>query len=159
MGSNVHVVQDQVISSEGVIRFSVFLKRLRAWCKAHEYRVIYEDSYEESEKAGLKSLKIKWHVDKKIDDYHKYVYKFEIMLDDYQDGHVDGVKVEKGKFSFKVNADMELDYDDKWSNAPWQRFWRGVVDRFVRSEKEDRFISVMRAEVDDMQSMVRAFLG
>ncbi len=157
--AKVHVVDKFVVSYTGVVEFSKLLKVIRKWCKTYGYSPIFEDSYDKKEKKGLKSVKIKWKFDRKVDDYHKYIYKVTLEMKDYREGEVKGKKVEEGELKVTIKADCASDVDGKWGDSPWKLFSRGVVDKFIRSERKSKVEGKLRVEAEDLRDSIKKFLG
>ena len=152
------IVKDLEFSYEGVFDFKELLSVIREYLKRHDYD-IDEKLYNTSVKDDLKSTKIKWNADRKVDDYNKCVVKLTVDLGDYKEGYVDGAKVADGKLKVTFNAEVERDYGEKWKKNPTKRFIRAVYEKYVTEAKQSKIDGNLKNLIDGLKKEIKQYLG
>ncbi len=151
------IIKDLELSYQGVFDFKQLVAMLKQFFKRYNYDIT-EKAYEEKPKGDLKNTVIKWDTDRKLDDYNKAVVKVEMNLSDYKEGYVDGSKIVDGNFKFKINAEMERDYDDKWQKSAYKKFFRAVYEKFVTGEKQKSVDNSVKDLVENLKKEVKQYL-
>ena len=150
------IVKDLDLVYEGVFDFKEFISFLKDYFKRNDYD-IDEKLYDTKIKNGLKSTKIKWECDRKLDDYNKALAKLSIELIDYKEGYVDGIKVVDGKIKLGFNGDLERDYDAKWKVTPKKRFIRAIYDKYVKTEKQSTVEGNLKSLIENLLKEVKQY--
>ncbi len=132
---------------EGVFDFNELLSLIKDFLKSYNYDIT-EKRFTTKRKDNLKTINIRWSIDKKLDDYNKAVVDFRINLTDFKEMYVDDKKVVEGNLQVIALGIMARDYGEQWKTAPSKRFIRAVYDKYVAKPKlkkiDDSFINMVK---------------
>lgn len=150
------IINDLEFNYEGVLNFKDFLKFVKDFFKSYNYD--FNEKTYGTRGSDLKTTKMKWIFEKKIDDYNNAKITLKIGLTDYKEGYVDGEKVADGKLGIKIRGEMERDYQEKWKKAPAKKFLRGVYDKYISSGKQSKVDNKVKDMVDHLIKDVKQYL-
>lgn len=150
------IVSDLEFAYEGVFDFKEFLSYLKGFFKRYDYD-LDEKVYNLKVKEGLKTTKIKWATEKKLDDYNKSKIKVKINLADYKESYVDGTKLADGNLKIEIEAEIEKDYEDQWKTAPPKKLMRGIYEKYIASAKQNKTNSLVKSTVDDLMKEIKQY--
>jgi hypothetical protein len=160
MGESSNVV-DQTIKKKGYFGFSSLYEFCFNWFKDQGYK-LSEDEYMEKEDGGAKEIKIKWTIKKKVSDYfqNKVVLKWHILQ--LKDAEIErGGKMEKtnkGDLKIVVTADLVSDYAGRWEDRPFNKFIRGLYDKYIIKTTADEYEDRLEDKAKKFISDAKAFL-
>ena len=152
----------QVIKHKGVFSFKELYDFCYQWLDDERY-FISEDIYTEKVESIGKQLIIEWTAQKKVTDYFKNIIKIKwhiIGLNDVEaERNGKKVKSNNGELKLTIAADLEKDYEEKWSGRPFNKFLRAIYDKYIirttTEEYEDRLIG----KADTFFKEVKSFLN
>lgn len=154
------IVKDLSVSYSGVFNLKEFYKYIKRWFKDDgRYQDINEKLYEEDRRGDLKITNIKIEAKKRVDDYTKFVIKTTINASDYEDVTVKGKDMQKGDLKVKFNAEIEKDYEERWVEKPFRKFFRGLYDKFMIGFKVDALTKELTDEAYDLYNEVKKYLN
>ena len=136
---------------QGSFNFSELLEIMKDWFDRDRYKY---DFIEKAHKETPKTLVIKWANERKVDDYHKFIIKVAIKLEDKTPAKKGNINA---TFKIKIDGIIVRDYDDKWSNSVWKLFTRAVVDKFIESEKGEKIAKQLKKEVNSFLNTVKRY--
>ncbi len=151
------VVRELEFVYEGVFDFKELLSIIKEFVKRYKYD-LNEKGYETKGKGEVKTTKLRWEFERKLDDYNKAVVKLKIELADYKEGHVESVKVVDGKLKIEFNADIIRDYNENWKVAPAKKFFRALFDKYVMEIKQKKVDDSVIDLVDSLRSEIKRYL-
>lgn len=132
------------------------------WLKNEGYSTV-EKSYEEKISGSAKEIKVEWNTSKELTDYFKsaLTIKWEILGMTDVEVEVDGKREKMNKFAeLKIEASgtLERDYNSKWESSPFNKFLRGVYNKYViherNKENEETIIGVVQKFKEEMKAFL-----
>lgn len=151
-----YVLRGVKISQEAVIDLDDLYKVMYAFFDRHGYDWLEKD-YKEKKSGKNRVLEIVWWVERKVDDYTKFIMELTMGVDGKE------IKVKKGrrydgKISLKLYAYLENDYENAWTKSGVSRFVREVYDKFIIRGHFSRLEGELKDESDSFLNEVKAFL-
>ncbi len=150
------IINDLEFNYEGVLNFKDFLKFVKDFFKSYNYD--FNEKIYGTRGSDLKTTKMKWVLEKYIDDYNNAKITIKIGLSDYKECYVDGEKVADGKLGIKIRGEMERDYQEKWKKAPAKKFLRAVYDKYAASGKQSKVDNKVKDMVDHLIKDMKRYL-
>lgn len=155
-------VADPVASIEFVYVGPVDIKDmqdfLKKWLKKNNYDPV-EKNYETRGAGEAKNTVLKWEADKKVDDYHRFILKPEISVNNYKDVKIEGKKLVDGEVKVKIAAELERDYEENWKGDPLKKFFRGFFDKFIANEKENELSKLLKKEAGEFTEALKSYFS
>jgi hypothetical protein len=131
------------------------------WFHDHQYK-IHENLYNEKIIASGKEVIIKWEAEKKVTDYFKYQVKADWHILHMKDVEVevDGkkVKTQNGEVEIIFKGILIKDYEKRWEDKPFWKFFRGIYEQYVIRETVDEFEDHVEDDVREMIGELKAML-
>ena len=159
MSEKLNVV-DQKIKKKGYFNFSDLYEFCFSWFKDNGFKVA-EEEYSEKD-SGAKEIKISWVASKKVTDYFKWKITFKWHILGMTEATVErgGKKEEtnKGEVKLTAKADVITDYENRWEDSPFQKFIRGIYDRYIIKTRSDQQEDALKAKTEKFIADVKAFL-
>jgi hypothetical protein len=133
-----------------------------SWFKDKRYN-LSEDKYHEKLSSFGKEILIKWTAKKKVSDYFKEeitvdwhilgMNDAEVMIEDRKE------KTNKGEVKIKVSGDLIHDYEDNWSKTPFNKFLRGIYDKYIIRNTNDLYEDRLEESATEFFEELKAFLN
>jgi hypothetical protein len=146
----------------GLFDFSAYYSFAHAWLSEEKDYGVVEDLYSEKVSGNEREIAIKWTASKKVSDYFKVELKFKFLIFKLVDVEVemDGEKkkMNKGKFVGEVKANLIRDPSSNWDVSPFNRFLRGLYDKFVIPQRIDGMEQFVLEEAREFVDESKAFL-
>ncbi len=156
-----YVVRDLKLSHEGVFDLKELYKLMKGWFNLHKFD-FYEKEYFDVLKTDAKDIKLKWEVERKIDDYTKFVIETDIKINDHRIVEVKKgdkkAKLSSGGLIIKFTSYLRQDYQEKWE-GPVKKFVRGLYDKFIYKERYERYEEEIKEETYNIFNEVKAYLN
>jgi hypothetical protein len=153
-----HIVKNLVIEKKSQFNMIELYRTLKAWFDLHEY-TFFEREYEDTVKGSKKSVKIRWEGHKEVDDYTKYEIIIKISLKNYEIIETKKGKIVDGDLKMSFEADIEMDYEEKWTNKPAFKFFRAVFDKFVATGRRAKYEKEVKDDVHDIFNRTKSYLN
>lgn len=159
--------RDIVIPTSKVKERSIFdldelYKLLHRWFELHRYD-LQEREYRDEDTEKGKHIEIKWHADKKIDDYFKYVIIVDFLILGLEDIEIEqeGIKIKtnKGEVEMKFKAYLLKDYNRMWERFPVLRILREFYDRRIITTRIEGYEDEIYEETYKLINEAKAFLN
>jgi hypothetical protein len=123
---------------------------------------LQEEKYEETLNGNQKDIDVKWAGPKKLTDYFRIwmEIKFEIRNLEEVEINKDGEKIRtnKGRFKISVSGYLERDYQGKFERSAFEKFIRGIYERWVIPSRIDQFEGKIFSECDEFLNQAKAFM-
>ncbi|MEM0465316.1 MAG: hypothetical protein QXW97_01285 [Candidatus Pacearchaeota archaeon] len=156
------VVYRSKIKHSGIFSFSELYEFLYDWISEDGYR-INEKKYSEKISGETKTIEIQWEADKKISDYFKFSIKLDWTISGLKKVEVKKedrkVTMNSGSIEIKYQATLLKDYESRWENHPFWKFWRGVYDKYIIRSRIDEYEEKISQEVLEIVQQTKAFLA
>jgi len=160
------VEKDKLVATKikynGIFNFTDFYKFCYEWLRDETGLVISEDKYSEKLTGDSKGVEIEWTGKRKLTDYFGFEVKVSIRIIGLTSIEVtEGtkkIKTNKGIVELSIKGTLLRDYDGKFEKNAFQKFLRGVYERYVIKSKVDQFEEKVMSECDDFLSQAKAYL-
>lgn len=155
------IIRERVVSRENVaININKFYRMIKKYLSDEKsYDDFNEKLSEETVSNGLKTTKIKFEANKKIDDYTKFKLEFTIKMSNYKMSLFKGDKLAKGDLKVEFDASLENDYKEKWEKGIFNRLARGFYDKLVLGAHFNQLSEEVKEECLDTVDMVKDYLN
>ena len=151
----------QKLKHKGFFNFNELYNFCYSWMIDEGYQ-LSEDEYSEKLASNGKEVVIKWVAKKKITDYFRNFIELKWRIIGLNDAEVDiggkKDKTNKGDLSIEFSADLERDWDDKWAGKPFNKFLRGIYDKYVIKTTVDEYEERLKERVSEFFNQVKGFL-
>ncbi|MAG01750.1 hypothetical protein CMI42_00265 [Candidatus Pacearchaeota archaeon] len=150
------------IRQSGIFNFKDFYEFLYDYLVDENYYII-EKKYVEKIKGDSKDVEIKWTAIKEVSDY----FSFEISAHWFILG-MKKVKVKKegeevsmdsGTLEIKFDSVLVRDWENRWENAPFWKFLRGIYDRYIIKSRIDDYGIKLFEEIKEAIAQAKSFLA
>jgi hypothetical protein len=112
---------------------------------------------------GAKEIEIDWDALKKVSDYFRFLLeiKWHLLGMTSVEVEIDGVKqkMNKGQFEIEIKSVLLKDYESRWENKPFQKFLRGLYDKYIIRERVEAYEGKLIAEMDEFVAQCKSFLA
>lgn len=156
------IVPNVKIKERSVFSLDELYKLLYRWFELHMYD-FQEQEYRNEVTGDTKHVEIKWHAEKKIDDYFKFVLEINFLVLGLADVEIeqDGIKIKtnKGEIETRVKAYIIKDYDKRWESSPIMRFLRDFYDKKIIKTRIDGYENELYEETYNFVNELKAFLN
>ena len=150
------------IKQSGIFSFKDFYTFTYDWLKEEGYDV-FERAYSESISGDSKKVEIKWEATREVSDYFKFMITMEWLILGMKTVEVqkDGkkVKMETGALEIKFKGVLVKDYEDRWENAPFWKFMRGIYEKYIIKVRIDDYQIKLLSEVEEIINQCKSFLS
>ncbi len=155
-------VFEYTLKHKGFFNFSDLYNFCFQWLQDEGYSNLVEESYQEKITDIGKEIKIKWTAKKKVTDYFQNIIELNWHIIGLQDAEVERggkkEKTNKGDLRLDFSADLEKDYEERWSDKPIWKFFRGVYDKYIIRTTIDEYEDRLASKTASFVSDVKAFL-
>ena len=147
---------------EGFFDFKALYNFVSKWLSTYGYGVIEEKSYTEKIKPEGKELEVIWNARKSVSDYFRFLLKitfraFGMSSVEVQKGDVK-IKLNKGSVEISISGLLEKDYESRWETSPFNKFMRGVYDRYIIKSRIESYEGKIMEEVDELCAQLKSYL-
>ncbi len=158
--------KDKVFESKikygGIFSFSDFYKFCYDWLTEEAGLNLEEVKYVEKLAGDSKDIEIEWSGWKKVTDYFKFDMniKFKIQKMTNVELVKDGAKIStnKGSVEIKVKGTLVKDYNSKFESSSFQKFLRGIYEKWVISSRVEDYEGKLFSDCDDFLAQAKSFL-
>jgi hypothetical protein len=153
-------VYEQKVKKKGYWEFKGLYEFCYLWFKDRDYK-LEEKEYTEKD-TGKKEVQIKWEAKKKVSDYfqNKIVLKWHILqLEDVEiERGGKKIKTNKGDLKLDLKVDLISDYEGRWEDKAFNKFLRGLYDKFVIKTTTDEYEERLKESALKFVADAKAFL-
>ena len=156
-------IYNSKIKYSGVFSYKDFYQFCYDWLMEEtELKTFNEREYEEKINGNEKEVKIKWEGTKDITDYFRFLIKVEFHITNMvnveinQDGNK--IKMNKGKVKMTVKGELVRDYKGKFETSGFNKFLRGVYEKWVITQRLDHFETYVTDKCDKFLNQAKAYL-
>ena len=160
------VERDKLVATKikysGIFNFTDYYKFCYEWLRDETGLVISEDKYSEKLTGDSKGVEIEWTGKRKLTDYFGFEAKVSIRIIGLTNVEIaEGtkkIKTNKGIVEMSIKGNLLRDYDGKFEKTAFQKFLRGIYERYVIKAKVEQFEEKVMTECDDFLSQAKAYL-
>ena len=150
------------IKQEGIFNFKEYYRFIYDWLREAGYGIT-EKSYGEKVSGDAKEINISWEAKKTVSDYFKFVIKMDwivLRLKKIKVKREDKeVSTNSGVLEIKFSAVLVKDYENKWEDAPFWKFFRGIYDRYIIRSRIDDYEDRLVEDTEEVIAQSKAFLA
>ncbi|MDP2925153.1 MAG: hypothetical protein Q8N99_02150 [Nanoarchaeota archaeon] len=150
------------IKQTGIFSFKDFYTFLYDWLRDENYDV-YEKKYTEKVKGDTKEIEIRWEAERDISDYFRFKIEMNWLLTGVKSIEVqkDGrkEKMDSAAMEIKFKAILIKDYEDRWENAPFWKFLRGLYERYIIRQRISDYEIKLLQELEELLAQAKSFLA
>ena len=154
-------VYKETFKHTGYWKYSEVYDFMFNWFKSHGYK-IQEDLYNEKIMSIGKEVIAKWKGEKKITDYFKFSIQtnWHILGMTDTEIEIDGKKkkTNKGEVEIIFKGTIVKDYEKRWEDNPFWKFFRGVYEKFVIRSTVEEYEDDLEDDVRETIGDLKAFL-
>jgi len=154
-------VFEQKVKHKGFFNFKELYNFCYEWLKDDHYNVS-EDEYTEKISQAGKEIVIKWKAKKNISDYFRNVIslKWHIITMTDAEVEIDGEKkkTNKGDLGIEIKAELERDYEKRWEDKPFYKFFRGIYDKYIIRTTREQYENNLKEKAGDFFEQIKGFL-
>ena len=152
----------QTIKNKGFFNYPELYNFCYNWFKDNKYK-LSEDSYTEKIQGNGKEILIEWTAKRKVSDYFKEEISIkwhilgmndaEVMVGDRKE------KTNKGDLKMVIAASLVSDHEDNWSTTAFNKFIRGIYDKYIIKNTNDEYESRLQDAALEFFEDTKAFLN
>ncbi len=153
-------VLKQFLKHKGIFNYVEVYAFCYEWLVNEGYKVsetLYQEKVTEA-----KDVVIEWVARKDVSDYFRNVMKLNWHLIRMSDVEIekDGkkVKTNRGDFEIKFTVDLERDYEGRWEERPFWKFFHSIYDKYIArttiEEYEDRLTDKAIEYIEQIKSFL-----
>ena len=158
--------KDTVFSSKikygGIFSFSNLYKFCYDWLSEETGIGISEDKYVEKLSGDSKDVEFEWSGSKKVTDYFRFDYKIKFKINGLTNVELvkEGKKTRtnKGSVEIGVKGILVRDYQGKFESSSFQKFLRGVYEKWVISSRIEDYEGKVFGDCDEFLAQAKSFL-
>ena len=153
-----------IIQYKGVFDFDGLYKMMHAWI-VNKRLTFHEERYKDKVSTPFgNELEIKWNAERKVTEFIKEYIKIEFHLWDFAEVEVikEGkkVKMNKARMEIKFFAELELDYNKKFSGSTFnQKLGKFYLEKVIYWDWRIRNANALEYSVYDLHAKVKKYLN
>ena len=140
-----------------VFQMDELYKVMKEWGEINRYRLI-ERTIQGGSSVEMKEERIEWHLERKLDDFTKFVIRVIIKLSGKDINIKSRGKALKGGCDITIDSWLLTDYEREWEVIPIFKFIKGFYDKFVLFGKYDRYFENLKKDTYGFFNEIKAFL-
>jgi len=150
------------IKQKGIFNFAEMYNSSKDWLRDEGYKVI-EQTYTEEIIGDSKKLEIRWEATRKISDYYKFVIVINWLVlnlkNVFVQKHGEVVKMNSGEPEITIKAIIIKDYEHRWEMSFFQKFLRGIYDKYIVKSRFDEYKLKLASECEEFNKYLKSFLS
>lgn len=153
------------VKQTGIFDYKELYRFCYTWLVDKGYYVVEKSYSEKVGGGGAKEVEISWEATRKISDYFRFNLKLDwriigmtsVDVEDKETGQKKGMN--KGNPEIKISAVLEKDYESKWEGNTFNKFLRGIYDRYIIRTRIEQYEIKIFSEADELLAQIKAFLA
>ncbi|MBI2044189.1 hypothetical protein HYT24_02390 [Candidatus Pacearchaeota archaeon] len=158
--------EDTIYSSKikynGIFSFKDFYSFCYGWLTDEVGLTIVESKYSEKITGDSKRIEVKWGGSKDMTDYFQFKMSIDFDVQGLTKVEVNenGKKIEtnKGSVEVKVKGVLVRDYKGKFETTPFNKFLRGIYEKWVITSRIDQFKEKVFKDSDEFLGQAKSYL-
>jgi len=150
------------IKQRGLFDFSDFYTFTYDYLMDENYDV-FERKYVEKVKGDSKDVEIKWEAIKEISDYFRFIITADWIVLGMKPIEVQKegkkIKMDSGIIEIKFKAILAKDYEGRWENHPFWKFFRGIYDRYIIRTRIEQYEERLLEEINEFIAQCKSLLA
>ena len=154
------IVKEIKLTKDGTFDFENMYKIIKDWYSFHQYD-FFEKEYSDVIKEDSKDIKAHFNSEKKISDYVKYEVQIKLTVKNHRIVVAPDKKKKlvHGELIISISSSIKSDFEGQWEEKPFKKFIRGIYDKFIEGDKNQRFASELKEETYSLYNELKAFLN
>jgi len=158
--------KDKLFSSKikynGVVNFADFYKFCYEWLRDETGLLLSEDKYAEKIIGDSKNIDVEWTGYRNLTDYFRFEAKVVFRVIGLTNVEItEGAKktkTNKGSVEVGIKGNLVRDYDGKFEKSAFQKFSRGIYEKFVIAARVEQFQEKIISDCDEFLAQAKAYL-
>jgi len=154
------IIVKETFKHKGMGNFKDFYGFMFNWL-IDEGFVKTEKIYSETISGDSKSVEFKWEAQRELSDSHRAQVEVVTKAKGLKDIEIeiDGKRKRAQEFEIEVNVKgvLEKDYQNKWGTSSTQKFFKGIYNKFVIPELNDKMVGEVNDYVQNFKEEMKAF--
>jgi len=158
--------KDKLFSSKikynGVVNFADFYKFCYEWLRDETGLLLSEDKYAEKIIGDSKNIDVEWTGYRNLTDYFRFEAKVVFRVIGLTNVEItEGAKktkTNKGSVEVGIKGNLVRDYDGKFEKSAFQKFLRGIYEKFVIAARVEQFQEKIISDCDEFLAQAKAYL-
>ncbi|MDO8623355.1 MAG: hypothetical protein Q7R52_03845 [archaeon] len=150
------------IKVDGVFLFKEFYKFCYDWIVDNEGFLLAEKKYAEKISGNSKNIDVEWEGMKKVTDYFRFDIKIVFKVVNLTEVEItngnEKIKTNKGSVEIKVTGTLVRDYDGKFEKNAFQKFLRGVYEKYIIKARVDEFEGKLIGVCTEFLAQAKSYL-
>lgn len=150
------------IKYNGVLNFADFYKFCYEWLRDETGLLLSENKYVEKISGDSKNIDIEWNGYRNLTDYFRFEAKATFRVIGLTNVEIaDGAKktkTNKGSVELEIKGSLVRDYDGKFEKNAFQKFLRGIYEKFVIAARIEQFQEKINNDCDEFLAQAKAYL-
>lgn len=121
------------IVQKGLFNLKVLNKNITEWFSNKKYSFQEKTNSSKAKDRGHE-VRVDFSAEKKVDNYAKYIINIEILATELEKVRLEDKSLDKGNVEIRLNANLQLDYKNRFGDKPFHRFLRGLYHRYFKGE-------------------------
>ena len=155
-------VYDSKMKYTGIYSFKELYKFCYNWLVDELLMIVSENKYSEKIAGDTKEIEVKWVSTREVTDYFRFDIETTLIARGLSKVEVNenGRKIEtnKGVCEMKVKGILVRDYKGKFETSPFNKFIRGMYERWVIPARINEFKEKLMKDTDEFLAQSKGFL-
>ncbi len=151
-----------IVKYNGIFNFTELYDFIYDWCMDEQYKIT-EKKYDEKILGDSKTVDIKWDCNRKITDYFLFRIKLKWTITGLKKIEVkrENTKVvmNTGSITIKFTGVMLSDYQSRWEDYPFWKFFRSFYDRYMIKSRVESYQKKLGEDINELKSQVESLLA
>jgi hypothetical protein len=156
------IIFSSSVKYNGIFPFSDFYQFCYEWLTEEVGLGISEDKYAEKLSGDSKSIEVEWTGTRDVTDYFRFKIRVTFDISGLKNVEINqgGAKVKSNKGGVKasVKGILVRDYKGKFETSAFQKFMRGIYEKWIISSRIDQFEEKLAEDCDEFLNQTKAYL-
>lgn len=154
------VVDGKVFSYTGLVNFKDLYSSIKSFWEEKGYDFLETKHEEKLSDDGSKSINFDWHAERKVSDYVKYSFDFNISSEKIKLVQVENEQLEYVEnFNVKINGDIEYDFGKIFGEKPFNIFLRALFEKYIYGDELKEHKKAIAKTADEFLDLFKKFTG
>ena len=158
--------KEKIFSSKvkytGVVNFGDFYKFCYEWLRDETGLLLSENKYSEKIIGDGKNIEVEWNGFRNLTDYFRIECKITFRTIGLTNVEItegtQKIKTNKGIVELTIEGNLLRDYDGKFEKNAFQKFLRGVYEKFVIAARVEQFEEKLIIDCDEFLGQAKAYM-
>ncbi len=121
------------IIQRGLFDLKSLTEAIKDWFSTYKYTIQEKKNTSKGKDKGHE-VQIAFSGEKKVDNYAKYIINIEIVGTELERVKKEDKTLDKGNLEIRMDANLQLDYKNKFGNKPFGKFLRNIYHKYFKAQ-------------------------